>query len=226
MDRLTAPIEPPPSHWVLPNPALAGDEDCIAIGGDLEPGTVLQAYRRGLFPMHLPDEGPLGWWSPAHRGILPLDGLRVSRSLRRSQRRYDTTVDKAFDEVVAGCADPGRPHGWITTDIRDAYMGLHDLGWAHSVETWHAGRLVGGLYGIAIGGAFFGESMFHRRPDASKVALVRLVNEMRAGRASLLDVQWVTGHLGSLGAVEIDRAAYLDLLAEAIARPLPPVWLG
>lgn len=225
MDGLSAPIEPPASRWVLPDPATAGDDDCIAIGGDLEPGTVLQAYRRGLFPMHLPDGGPLGWWSPHRRGIIPLDGLRVPRSLRRSVRRYRTTVDRAFEAVVAGCADPHRPHGWITADIRDAYQELHALGWAHSVETWHEGRLVGGLYGIAIGAAFFGESMFHRAVDASKVALVRLVDELRASDAGLLDVQWVTDHLASLGAIELDRDTYLDLLAKAVARPLSTVWV-
>ena len=218
------PVEPPPSRWELPDPAFAGDEDCIAIGADLEPGTVLQAYRRGLFPMHLPDDGPLGWWSPYRRGVLPLDGLRVTRSLRRSVRRYRVTVDRAFDEVLEGCADPRRPHGWITADIVAAYERLHALGWSHSVETWEGDRLVGGLYGIAIGGAFFGESMFYRERDASKVALVRLVQALAASGGVLLDVQWLTDHLASLGATEIGRPEYLERLRQALAMPIPPIW--
>lgn len=224
MDGLIAPIEPPPSQWAFPDPESAGVEDCVAVGADLEPGTVLQAYRSGLFPMHLPDGGPLGWWSPHRRGVIPLDGLKVSRSLRRSVRLLRTTVDRNFEDVVEGCADPRRPSGWITDDIREAYVGLHRLGWAHSVEAWADGRLVGGLYGIAIGGAFFGESMFHAVSDASKVALVRLVTEMRGGGAVLLDVQWRTDHLASLGAVEIGRTEYLVRLRAALALPLPAVW--
>lgn len=218
------PVEPPPSRWLLPRPELAGDDDVVAVGGDLEPGTILAAYRLGMFPMHLPD-GPLAWWSPVDRGILPLDGLRVSRSLRRSVRRYVTTVDTDFEGVIDGCADPSRPDGWINRDIRAAYVELHRLGWAHSVETREAdGRLVGGLYGVAIGGAFFGESMFHRKADASKVALVRLVSELREGGAALLDVQWVTPHLATLGAVVIGRDEYLRRLPEALRLPLPPRW--
>jgi leucyl/phenylalanyl-tRNA--protein transferase len=157
--------------------------------------------------------------------VLPLDGLVVSRSLRRSCRRYQVRIDTAFDQVVEACADPARPGGWITPDIRRAYGRLHELGWAHSVETWDDEGLVGGLYGVAIGGLFAGESMFHRRPDASKVALVGLVEllaEDPVGR--LLDVQWSTGHLESLGVEAIPRARYLELLATAIARPLPEPW--
>lgn len=165
----------------------------------------------------------LAWWSPDPRAILPLDGLRVSRSLRRSLRRFDLRVDTAFDEVVASCADPSRHGGWITPAIAGAYGRLHRLGWAHSVEAWTAdGRLAGGLYGVAIGGLFAGESMFHREADASKVALVGLVEGLRAGGATLLDVQWLTPHLASLGAIELPRAEYLRRLVEAIHRP--PVW--
>lgn len=219
------PTEPEPSRWILPDPPPGGADDVIAVGGDLEPGTILQAYRRGLFPMNLPD-GPLAWWSPVERGVIPLDGLRVTRSLRRSCARMPTTVDGAFTDVVAGCADPDRAHGWITEEIRRAYEELHRLGWAHSVETWLDGRLVGGLYGVAVGGAFFGESMFHRARDASKVALVRLVDELSAAGATVLDVQWVTDHLASLGAVPMPRDAYLRLLQEALAAPLPAVFGG
>jgi len=162
----------------------------------------------------------LAWWSPDPRGILPLDGLRVSRSLRRSLRRYGVTFDEAFDEVVAACADPDRPGGWIDDGIREGYGRLHRLGWAHSVETRdEAGALVGGLYGVCVGGLFAGESMFSRETDASKVALVHLVERLRRGGAVLLDVQWLTPHLASLGAVEISRVEYLGRLREAIHRP-------
>ena len=162
----------------------------------------------------------LAWWSPDPRAVLPLDGLRVSRSLRRSVGRFEVRVDTAFAAVVEACADPTRPGRWITRDVAAAYQRLHELGWAHSVETWSPdGRLVGGLYGVAIGGLFAGESMFHHRTDASKVALVALVERLRAGGATLLDVQWQTPHLASLGVVEIRRGEYLQRLVEAVHRP-------
>lgn len=156
--------------------------------------------------------------------ILPLDGLVVSRSLRRSCRRYEVSLGRDFPAVIAACADPRRPYGWINHDVIAAYTRLHELGWAHSIEVWEDDTLVGGLYGVGIGGFFAGESMFHRRPDASKVALVHLVGLLRRGGAGLLDVQWTTPHLVSLGAVDVDRPTYLRLLAEALARPpaLPP----
>jgi leucyl/phenylalanyl-tRNA---protein transferase len=217
------PVEPPPSPWLMPDPAAAGDNDLVGVGADLEPGTILAAYRSGLFPM--PVEGQLAWWSPEPRAILPLDGMRISRSLRMSCRRFEIRVDSAFDEVVAGCADPHRPGGWISRDIAAAYCRLNRLGWAHSVEAWTPdGALAGGLYGVAIGGLFAGESMFHRRTDASKVALVALVHLLVDGGASLLDVQWRTPHLASLGVVEIPRDEYLRRLAAAIAHPLPAVF--
>jgi leucyl/phenylalanyl-tRNA--protein transferase len=161
----------------------------------------------------------LAWWSPDPRAILPLDGLRVSRSLRRSRRDYDVRIDTAFDEVIDACADPSRPGGWIDDEIRDAYSRLHRLGWAHSVEAWRDGELAGGLYGVAIGGLFAGESMFHRATDASKVALIGLVDHLRSIGAVLLDVQWLTPHLESLGAVEIPRDEYLRRLARAVKVP-------
>jgi leucyl/phenylalanyl-tRNA---protein transferase len=192
------------------------------VGADLEPSTVLAAYRQGLFPMPVRagrDE-VLAWWSPDPRAILPLDGLIVSKSLRRSLRRYEVRFDTAFDAVLAGCADPSRPGGWIDEGIAAAYGRLHRMGWAHSVEAWSPdGELVGGLYGIAIGGLFAGESMFHRAVDASKVALVGLVERLRAGDATLLDVQWATPHLRTLGVVEVPRVRYLERLAEAVNRP-------
>jgi len=216
------PTEPPPSRFRFPSPESAGDDDLVAVGGDLEPGTLLAAYRSGLFPMRVPD-GRLGWWSPAHRGILPLEDMRVTRSLRKSYRRYAYTVDTDAASVVAGCAEPARPHGWIDADMSAAYLRLHELGWVHSVEVWaNDGRLVGGLYGVATGGLFAGESMFTRGPDASKCALLHLVKLLRSGGATLLDTQWATPHLQSLGVVEIDRSEYLERLRKAL--PLPGPW--
>jgi leucyl/phenylalanyl-tRNA---protein transferase len=161
----------------------------------------------------------LAWWSPDPRAIIPLDGLNISRSLRRATREFEIRIDTAFRDVIDACADPARPGGWIDDDIAAAYTRLHDLGWAHSVETWRNGELVGGLYGVGIGGLFAGESMFHRVRDASKVALVGLVEHLRVRGATLLDVQWLTPHLESLGAIEIPRADYLDRLAIAVAQP-------
>ena len=170
------PTEPPPSRWILPPADNVADAEIAGVGGDLAPGTLLAAYRQGLFPMRLRPRGPIGWWSPDPRGIIPIDGLRVSRSLRRSCRRFDVKVDTAFEQVMRGCADPRRPHGWIDKKFIAAYTELHHLGWAHSVETWQTdaegeSALVGGLYGVAIGSLFAAESKFHRVADASKVAL-------------------------------------------------------
>jgi leucyl/phenylalanyl-tRNA--protein transferase len=221
-----APIEPPPSPWDLP-PATSADRDgIVGVGADLAPGTILQAYRQGLFPMPLGRDGRLGWWSPDPRGVLPLDGVAVSRSLRRSLRRYEVRIDTAFDAVVAACADPSRSGGWIDAEIVAGYRRLHDLRWVHSVEAWAPdGELAGGLYGVAIGGLFAGESMFHTRTDASKVALVALVGILADGvPGRLLDVQWRTDHLASLGAVDVARADYLRLLAAAREVSLPAIW--
>ena len=214
------PVDPGPSRWQLPVPGRR-DGDLIALGGDLEPATVLGAYRAGLFPM--PVDGDVGWWSPSPRGILPLDGLRLSRSLQRSVRRYEVRVDTAFDAVVAGCADRRRDGAWIDEPIASAYARLHQLGWAHSVETWLDGELVGGLYGLAINGLFAGESMFAHATDASKVALVHLVDLLSDEHADkrVLDTQWRTDHLGSLGVVEIERAEYFRRLSVALTLPLP-----
>lgn len=207
-------MEPPASTWRFPDAdelARGDEDDLIAVGADLAPGTLLAAYRHGLFPMPTGD-GAVSWWSPDPRAILPLDGLRVSRSLRRSCRRFEVRVDSDFAGVVAGCADPTRPDGWIDAGIAAAYLRLHELGWAHSVECWHDGRLVGGLYGVSVGGLFAGESMFHRETDASKVALVALVRLLADGRDRMLDVQWCTDHLASLGVVEISRGDFLARL--------------
>lgn len=222
------PVEPPPSPWEFPDP-IDAEGDVVGIGADLAPGTLLAAYRQGIFPMPLEvgEEGGsrsvLAWWSPDPRGVLPLDGLRISRSLRKSLAHYEIRVDTATARVIEACADPDRPHGWITDEIRHAYIGLHELGWVHSVEAWSLddGSLAGGLYGVAIGRLFAGESMFHRRTDASKVALVALVEMLREGGASLLDVQWRTPHLASLGVVEIARRDYLSRLRVALSGPSP-----
>jgi leucyl/phenylalanyl-tRNA---protein transferase len=217
------PIDPGPNRWRLPAPRPR-DDDLVASGGDLEPSTLLAAYRAGLFPMPADLQSEvICWWSPVRRGVLPLDGLRVSRSLRQSTRRYDVRVDTAFDAVVEACADPHRDSRWINEAIVRGYTRLHEFGWAHSVETWRDGELVGGLYGVAIGGLFAGESMFSRATDASKVALVHLVDLLRDEYADqrLLDTQWQTPHLASLGVVEIPRPEYLARLEVAQQLPLP-----
>jgi leucyl/phenylalanyl-tRNA--protein transferase len=209
-----------PAHW--------REDDLIGVSRDFDPDLALAAYAAGVFPMPAPD-GLMGWYSPLRRGVLPLDGLRVSRSLRKMLRRYEIRTDTAFDAVLAGCGDRRRPNGWIDDRIRRVYRQLHWRGIVHSVEAWTAdGELAGGLYGVSIGGLFAGESMFHRPDigrDASKVALVALVERLRAAGTSdrLLDVQWVTPHLASLGVVEISRVEYLNRLAAAL-RCAPPAW--
>jgi len=215
-------VEPEPSAWQLPDPGTADDDGLVGVGADLEPGTVLAAYRAGMFPMPLGPGGPMGWWSPDPRGVFELDELRVSRSLRRSCRRFEIRVDTALPDVIDRCADPARPHGWIDARIRAAYVELHRLGWCHSVEVWHAGRLVGGLYGIAVGGLFCGESMFHLERDASKVALVALVELLRDGRPRLIDVQWPTDHLASLGCRALPRVDYLERVSTLTSNESAP----
>lgn len=219
------PIEPPASAWTFGDPrGFDALDDLVGIGADLAPGTLLAAYRRGLFPMPSGHEGdPMYWFCPVKRGVLPLDGLRVSRSLRRSTRDFEIRVDSAFDAVVEACASPERQQGWIDDEVREAYCELHRLGWAHSVEAWQDGRLVGGLYGVAVAGLFAGESMFHTVRDASKVALVALVDLLRDEHAGtrVLDVQWRTDHLATLGVVEVPRTTYLSRLEDALALPLP-----
>lgn len=219
------PAEPTPTPWSFPGPErMVADDDLVAAGADLEPGTILSAYRHGLFPMPAGQPGdPMYWWSPVRRGVLPLDGLRVSRSLARSVRDYEIRVDTAFAEVLDGCADPVRDSGWIDGEIRAAYLALHELGWVHSVEAWCDGELAGGLYGVAVAGLFAGESMFHRRRDASKAALVALVDLLSDEHVAdrILDTQWVTPHLASLGVVEMSRAAYFSRLEKALTLPLP-----
>jgi leucyl/phenylalanyl-tRNA--protein transferase len=219
------PIEPPPSTWVFPPAASADEHGLVGIGADLEPGTLLLAYRSGLFPMPFRKRGPIGWWSPDPRGILELDRLRLTRSLRQSIGKFDVRFDRNFAAVMRACADPRRPNGWIEKRMFAAYVRLHELGWAHSVETYdQSGNLVGGLYGVAIGGLFAGESMFHHTRDASKVALAALVDFLRGGGCDLLDVQWLTPHLASLGATEITRPSYVERVRHAVGLPLPHAW--
>ena len=219
------PTLPPPSRYVFDVTGADEGEDLVGVGADLAPGTVLEAYARGLFPMGLGAAGasPIGWWSPDPRGILRPRDLHVSRSLRRSLRHFEIRVDTDFAGVVAGCADPSRSGRWITPEIVEAYTELHRMGWAHSVEVRRAGRLVGGLYGIAIGGLFAGESMFHAATDASKAAVAGLIDIVAADGdpRRLVDVQWRTPHLATLGVTEVPRSAYRRLLADALTAPLP-----
>jgi leucyl/phenylalanyl-tRNA---protein transferase len=219
-------IDPGPCRWDLPVPH-PDDGELVGLGADLHPSTLLHAYRQALFPMRVERRGPIGWWSPDPRGVIALgsdNGLRISRSLRRSCRNFEIRVDTAFDAVIRACADPIRPNGWIDDEFIAAYTRLYEMGWVHSVEAWTkpaSGRpeLAGGLYGVAIGGLFAAGSKFHRDTDASKVALVGLVDRLRAGGGSLLDVQWCTEHLASLGAIAISRASYKRRVEHAIKTP-------
>lgn len=222
------PVVPAPTTWRLAD-ALAHadpDVDLVGLGADLEPATLLGAYAIGLFPMDLPEAGQLGWWAPAERGVLYPDDLHISRSLARSSHRFTITVDRAFAKVVAGCAAPGREGGWITPEFATAYEKLHRLGWAHSIEVWSAAGLAGGLYGVAIGGLFAGESMFHRQTDASKLAVAGLVDIVASAPGGLIDVQWQTPHLATLGTTTLTREAYAAALPTLSAAPGPdwPAW--
>jgi leucyl/phenylalanyl-tRNA--protein transferase len=215
------PTEPPPTRWALPDAEAADEREICGVGADLEPGTILAAYRRGIFPMRV-HRGPVAWWSPDPRGVIPLDGLHVSRSLLKSMRHFERRVDTSFEEVMRACGDPSRPEGWIDDSFVAAYRALFDLGWVHSVEVWQDDELVGGLYGVAIGRFFSGESMFHRVTDASKAAMAYTVDILRDTGAELFDVQWVTPHLASMGAVEIPRREYVRRVARAVGEPAGP----
>ncbi len=207
----------------MPDPSeIEPGEDLVAVGADLEPGTLLAAYRAGLFPMPVDPRrrrSKMAWFSPDPRGIIPIDGLHVSRSLRKSMRHFDVRMNTRFTDVVWACGDPSRPARWITRPMVEAYTELFRLGWGHSVEVFLDDELVGGLYGLRIERFFAGEAMFHTATDASKTALVALVDWLNDTGAELLDVQWVTDHLATLGAVAIPRADYLDRLHAATAPP-------
>lgn len=207
-------------RWKFPPPSDWPSSDLVGRGADLEPETLIHAYMNGVFPMSSElalGEDDIAWWSPLERGIIPLDSLRITRSMRRSQRRYHIKIDTCFERVMRGCASPDRPGGWINERFISAYVELHRRGWAHSFEVFDEYEtLVGGLYGVRIGRFFAGESMFHLTRDASKVALMHLVSEMKNDNMTLLDVQWLTPHLESLGALEIPRPEYLHRLSVAL----------
>jgi leucyl/phenylalanyl-tRNA--protein transferase len=207
----------------FPDPRRADADGLVAIGGDLSAARLLEAYRHGIFP-YFDEQTPLLWWSPDPRALFELEGpggLHVARRLARTvrSRRFAVTIDLAFAAVVRACAD--RPEGtWITPDLAVAYDELHQLGHAHSVEVWHQGQLAGGVYGVTVGGLFAGESMFSRVRDASKVALVHLVERLRAHGFGLFDIQYLTAHTARLGAVEVPRSVYLARLARVVERPV------
>ncbi len=184
----------------------------------IPPELLLQGYRLGVFPMAMEDDS-IEWFSPDPRAILPLEDFHVPHTLRRALRKkmFETTINKAFSEVIEACAK--REDTWINYEIIESYTRLHELGHAHSVEAWNKGRLAGGLYGVAVGGAFFGESMFHRVSDGSKIALVALVEHLRVRKFVLLDTQWLTPHLQQFGGIEISRNHYLRLLRSAVELP-------
>lgn len=201
----------------FPDPALADPDGLLAIGGDLRPERLMAAYRQGIFPWYS-DDTPILWYSPHERFVLRPEALKISKSMRKVLRseRFEVTYDQAFAEVIAACAAqvrPGQEGTWITNDMQQAYITLYDLGHAHSVEVWRAGQLVGGLYGVAMGQVFCGESMFSKEADASKVALVSLC---RNGHHNLVDCQVYTDHLASLGAVLISRDEYMAELISSL----------
>jgi leucyl/phenylalanyl-tRNA--protein transferase len=215
----------PPRYF--PPVESATPEGLLAVGGDLSSDRLLAAYQQGVFPWYSAGQ-PILWWSPDPRAVLYPDQLKVSRSLRQTLRRghFEVRFDTVFRDVMLACSAPREqyPGGgtWITDEMVTAYSRLHELGYAHSIETWRGAQLTGGLYGIAIGGIFFGESMFSRETDASKVALVAMVNRLRAWDFSLIDCQVPSTHLTSLGAVNIPRHQFLMELSQALTRPGHP----
>jgi leucyl/phenylalanyl-tRNA--protein transferase len=221
---MTKPPSNQPAVWdqphLLPDPEQADENGLVAVGGDLSVERLLIAYRHGLFPW---TANPVTWWSPHPRGIIELEAFHVSQSLARVIRRgiFKITFDTAFSEVMQACAVPGpkRKGVWITREFIEAYLRLHRAGRAHSIECWQAGRLVGGVYGVTVGGLFAGESMFHHADNASKVALFHLVEHLRARHFTLFDIQMVTEATLPLGAKKIPRQHYLQRLAAAITQP-------
>jgi leucyl/phenylalanyl-tRNA--protein transferase len=213
----------------FPPPELAEEDGLLAVGGDLCRDRLLLGYSLGIFPWYS-DDTPILWWSPDPRLVLLPDEMRVSRSLRQTLRKgiYRTTFDTAFERVMRSCASaPRKDHGgtWITEEMTEAYCALHEEGYAHSVESWYDGELAGGLYGVALGSAFFGESMFSLRSDASKVSLAKLVDLLREKKFRFIDCQMTTRHLLSLGAREVSRSAFLGMLKEALkTRTVPGKW--
>ena len=208
------------SVWDFPTPEQMPKDDLVTLGADLKPETLIDSYKHGIFPMHLQIENKreIGWWSPQQKGILPLNKINISSSLKKSMKKYFVTFDQDFDAVIEGCGDDKRPKGWINKDIKTAYKKLFELGYVHSVEVWNKkDELVGGLYGVEVNGLFAGESMFHKQTDASKTAMVYLVNQLKeAGGERIFDVQWQTPHLKSMGVIKISRAKYISLLPEVM----------
>jgi leucyl/phenylalanyl-tRNA---protein transferase len=205
---------------VFPPPDYADPSGLIAVGGDLSSERLLEAYRVGIFPWYSDDQ-PILWWSPDPRFMLELDEFKISRSLQKTLRRkvFQVTFDRVFEEVIASCSvvpREGQRGTWITQEMRDAYLELHGLGYAHSVESWFGGKLVGGLYGVSLGKAFFGESMFHHKTDASKVALATLVEKLKSWGFHFIDSQMTTEHMMSLGAKEVPRRIFLKRLQSAL----------
>lgn len=213
-----------PSRWEIPDPHRADRDGVVGVGADLQPATLVEAYRHGVFPW--PHEGmPLPWFSPDPRAVIWVGRPHVSRSLRRTLRRcgWTSTMDVAFRDVVVACGEDRDDGTWITPEMATAFGRLHDHGWAHSLEVWDGERLVGGVYGVLLGGVFTGESMFHRVRDASKVALVDLCARLEAAGASWLDGQLPTRHLSSMGAERWPRAQFLRRLASVRDEPVRPV---
>jgi len=208
---------------IFPPVEHAHSSGLLAVGGDLSAARLLAAYRRGIFPWYSENE-PILWWSPNPRLILDIDDFKISRSLRKTLKKqiFRVTFDQAFSEVIQACATvprEGQPGTWITDEMRVAYERLHTMGYAHSVETWLNGELAGGLYGVSLGKAFFGESMFHQRTDASKIALATLVERLKSWHFHFIDAQMTTQHMLSLGAKELPRQAFLRRLMEALKSP-------
>jgi leucyl/phenylalanyl-tRNA--protein transferase len=233
MTRSASQRTHPPLYWIARDviseefpdveEALSEPNGLLAVGGDLSSQRLLSAYRRGIFPWYSQDQ-PILWWSPDPRCVLFPEDLKVSRSLRATLRKdlFQISVDRAFRQVMVGCAGPrrGQPGTWVTPELIEAYEHLHRLGYAHSVECWRDGRLVGGLYGVALGRVFFGESMFAQEADASKVCLVHLVRDLRNRGFTLIDCQVPTPHLESLGAVTIPRQRFIEMLKEWCGRKM------
>ncbi|MHB8536148.1 MAG: leucyl/phenylalanyl-tRNA--protein transferase [Sulfuricaulis sp.] len=217
-------LKPESTDLRFPPVELASPEGLLAVGGDLRAERLLEAYRHGIFPWYNPGQ-PILWWSPDPRALLFPPKLRVSRSLRKTLRRkkFEVTLDTAFRDVIENCARPRakNPAGgtWLAPEMIEAYDVMHARGYAHSVESWNAGELVGGLYGVALGQAFFGESMFSRQADASKVAFVHLVRQLAGWGFTLIDCQMSTQHLFSLGAEEIRRRDFMEHLEQALDQP-------
>lgn len=209
--------------YQFPDPLSITDEygDLITIGADLEPETLIYAYAHGLFPMHVDmesesDEKTLAWFFPKKRAIFQVDNIRITRSMRKSYKKYECRFDTCFVEMMRLCMTVPRHSGWIDEEFVEAYTDLHNRGLAHSVEIFYEDKLVGGLYGVGFAGFFAGESMVHTMRDASKVALMHLAEKLNAGNVTLLDAQWLTPHLASLGAIEVSRPTYIEMLKQSL----------